>query len=557
MSIHTSIKYIFITGGVVSSLGKGITAASIGQLLESRGIKIALMKLDPYLNVDPGTMNPFQHGEVYVTDDGAETDLDLGHYYRFTNSPLSRASNATSGQIYDAVIKRERKGDYLGKTVQVIPHVTDEIKARILAAAHQETGTQVVLVEIGGTIGDIESLPFLEAIRQFRYERPKDCINIHLTYVPFLKAAGEVKTKPTQHSVQALREIGIIPDMILCRCENPLPEEIKEKISLFCHVPKEAVIDEIDVAHTIYEVPLELHRQGLDTMICQNLGLKAGAPDFSKWQKMVAALISSEIRPKEKIRVGIVGKYMDHQDAYKSVFEALQHGAIAAGVDLEIRRFESDRIVENGSIEKVIGGCDGYLVPGGFGERGWEGKVLTARYCRTKKIPYFGLCLGMQVMIVEFARGVLGLSEAHSTEVDPNTPDPVISMLSEQRNIENLGGTMRLGAYPCELKKDSLALQAYGKKIVWERHRHRYEFNNRYKPEFEKQGMLFSGTLEQGDLCEIAEIPSHPWMLGVQFHPEFKSKPLDPHPLFREFVAAMIVSKKKGTWEESRRLTLA
>jgi CTP synthase len=545
-------KYIFITGGVVSSLGKGITAASIGQLLECRGIKIALLKLDPYLNVDPGTMNPFQHGEVYVTDDGAETDLDLGHYYRFTNSPLSKASNATSGQIYDTVIKRERKGDYLGKTVQVIPHVTDEIKTRILACANQESETEVVIVEIGGTIGDIESLPFLEAIRQFRYERPKDCINIHLTYVPYLKAAGEVKTKPTQHSVQALREIGIVPDMILCRCENPLSEEIKAKISLFCNVPQEAVIDEKDVVHSIYEVPIELHNQRLDVMICKALGLKATGADLSPWEKMVQTVI----HPKGKAVVGIVGKYMDHQDAYKSVFEALHHGAIAAGVDLEIRRFESDRIVENGSVEKAIQGCDGYLVPGGFGERGWEGKILTARYCRTKKIPYFGLCLGMQVLIVEFARDVLGLAQAHSTEVDPNTPDPVISMLSEQRKIVNLGGTMRLGAYPCELNPESLAYRAYGKKIIWERHRHRYEFNNQYKTAFEEKGMLFSGRLEKGDLCEISEIPSHPWMLGVQFHPEFKSKPLDPHPLFRDFIASLMLIKG-GKWEESRRLTTA
>lgn len=527
-----NIKYIFVTGGVVSSLGKGLTAASIGQLLESRGVQIAMLKLDPYLNVDPGTMNPFQHGEVYVTDDGAETDLDLGHYYRYTHSPLSRASNATSGQIYDTVIKKERKGDYLGKTVQVVPHVTDEIKARILACANQQKGIEAVIVEIGGTIGDIESLPFLEAIRQFRYERPKDCINIHLTYVPFLKAAGEVKTKPTQHSVQALREIGIIPDMILCRCEETLHEEIKAKISLFCNVPQEAVMDEKDVARSIYEVPLDLHRQGLDEKICKMLGLKIGTADLSRWEKMLHTVL----QPKKKVVVGIVGKYMDHQDAYKSVFEALQHGAIAAEVELEIRRFESDRIVENGSVEKTIGGCDGYLVPGGFGERGWEGKILTAQYCRTKGIPYFGLCLGMQVMIVEFARHVLKLEKAHSTEVDKNTPHPVISMLTEQKKIENLGGTMRLGAYPCSVKKGTLAFKAYGKSLIWERHRHRYEFNNQYKKAFEEMGMVFSGHLENGDLCEISEVTEHPWMLGVQFHPEFKSKPLDPHPLFRDFI---------------------
>ena len=532
-----SLKYIFVTGGVVSSLGKGLTAASIGQLLEARGLKIALLKFDPYLNVDPGTMNPFQHGEVYVTDDGGETDLDLGHYYRFTYSPLSRASNATSGQIYEAVIKRERRGDYLGKTVQVIPHITDEIKSRILAVSKQDPGIQVILIEIGGTVGDIESLPFLEAIRQFRYERPKDCINIHLTYVPYLKAAGEVKTKPTQHSVQVLREIGIIPDIILCRCEEALSDDIKSKISLFCSVPQDAVIDEKDVEHSVYEVPLDLHRQGLDEKVCKMLDLHPKPADLSKWEKMVQTVI----HPKgPKICIGIVGKYMDHQDAYKSVFEALHHAAIFAGVKLEIRKFESDRIVEDGSVEKAIGGCDGYLVPGGFGERGWEGKVLTAKYCRTKNIPYFGLCLGMQVMIVEFARHVLGLKNAHSTEVDINTLEPVISMLSEQRNIQNLGGTMRLGAYPCSIKEGTLAYSAYGKKLISERHRHRYEFNNLYKKAFEDKGMVFSGVLENGELCEISEVKDHPWMLGVQSHPEFKSRPLEPHPLFREFIQAVV-----------------
>ncbi len=537
-----TIRYIFVTGGVVSSLGKGLTAAAIGHLLENRGVKIAFLKLDPYLNVDPGTMNPFQHGEVYVTDDGAETDLDLGHYYRYTHSPLSRASNATSGQIYDTVIKKERKGDYLGKTVQVIPHVTDEIKQRILACAHQDPATQVVIVEIGGTIGDIESLPFLEAIRQFRHERPKECLNIHLTYVPYLKAAGEVKTKPTQHSVQALRAIGIIPDMILCRCEEPLSQEIKAKISLFCNVREEAVIDEKDVAHSIYEVPLELHRQGLDTMIGKMLDLQLRSANLSSWEKMLHTIL----HPKGQVIIGIVGKYIDHQDAYKSVFEALHHAAIHAGVELEIRKFESDRVLENGSVEQTICGCDGYLVPGGFGERGWEGKIQTARYCRQNLIPYFGLCLGMQIMIVEFARHVLGLKNAHSTEVDPNTQDPVISMLSEQKQIQNLGGSMRLGAYPCELKQGSLAYKAYGRSLISERHRHRYEFNNQYKSAFEEKGMVFSGKLEHGELCEIAEIPTHPWMLGVQFHPEFKSKPLEPHPLFREFIQAAILARAQN-----------
>lgn len=538
--MQETVKYIFVTGGVVSSLGKGLTSASIGQLLESRGLKIAMLKLDPYLNVDPGTMNPFQHGEVYVTDDGAETDLDLGHYYRFTRSPLSKASNATSGQIYETVIKRERKGDYLGKTVQVVPHVTDEIKTRILACANQENGIQVVIVEIGGTVGDIESLPFLEAIRQFRYERPNDCVNIHLTYVPYLKAAGEVKTKPSQHSVQALREIGIVPDMILCRCEEALSEEIKAKISLFCNVPQEAVIDEKDVSHSIYEVPLELHRQGLDSMICKMLKIETKKSDLSQWERMLHVIL----HPKGKVIVGVVGKYMDHQDAYKSVFEALKHGAIAADIGLEIRRFESDKIMKHDTVEKAIGGCDGYLVPGGFGERGWEGKVLAAHYCRTRGIPYFGLCLGMQVLAVEFARNVLGLENANSTEIDPNTEHPVISMLSEQKKISIKGGTMRLGAYPCEIAPNTLAYKAYGKRLVWERHRHRYEFNNTYKAAFEAKGMIFAGKLENESLCEIAEIASHPWMLGVQFHPEFKSSPLHPHPLFRDFIAALIIAQQ-------------
>ncbi len=532
-------KYIFISGGVVSSLGKGLTSASIALLLESRGLKVSMLKLDPYLNVDPGTMNPFQHGEVYVTDDGAETDLDLGHYYRYTHAPLSKASNATSGQIYDAVIKRERKGDYLGKTVQVIPHVTDEIKQRILASAKQQIETDVVLVEIGGTVGDIESLPFLEAIRQFRYERPKDCINIHLTYIPYLKAAGEVKTKPTQHSVQVLREIGIIPDIILCRCEQSLSEEIKDKISLFCSVPKEAVIDEVDVSFSIYEVPLSLHAQGLDNKICHLLDLPQGRPDISKWE----AMLHDMRHPKGKVVIGIVGKYLQHQDAYKSVFEALQHGAIANRVDLEIRRFESEKILENGSVEQTIAGCDGYLVPGGFGERGWMGKIMTAKYCREKKIPYFGLCLGMQVMCVEFARHVLGLTDANSTEIDPNTPHPVISLLSEQKGIEDLGGTMRLGAYNCQIKAGTKAEKAYGKTLVSERHRHRFEFNNRFKELCEKQGLILTGVLENSHLCEIAEIKDHPWMLGVQYHPEFKSKPTEPHPLFRDFIAAVIANK--------------
>jgi CTP synthase len=534
-------KYIFISGGVVSSLGKGLTAASIAMLLESRGLNVAMLKLDPYLNVDPGTMSPFQHGEVYVTDDGAETDLDLGHYYRYTNVTVSRLSNATSGQIYDAVIKRERRGDYLGKTVQVIPHVTDEIKQRILACSKQHAEPDVVLVEIGGTIGDIESLPFFEAIRQFRYERPKDCLNIHLTYVPFLKAAGEVKTKPTQHSVQALREIGIMPDIILCRCETHLSEEIKDKISLFCNVPKEAVMEVADVESSIYEVPINLYKQGLDQKICQMLNLPCNKADLGKWEKMLHHLFN----PKGKVIIGIIGKYIQHQDAYKSVFEALMHGALSNQVEIEIRTFESDKVLDKGDVEKTIGGCDGYLVPGGFGERGWMGKIMTAKYCREKKIPYFGLCLGMQVMCVEFARHVLKLSDANSTEIDPKTAHPIVSLLSEQKAIANLGGTMRLGAFACQVKPGSKAEKAYGATRISERHRHRWEFNNIYKDDCEKSGLNFSGILEEGHLCEIAEVKDHPWMVGVQFHPEFKSKPTDPHPLFRDFIAAALQNKKR------------
>ncbi len=532
-------KYIFVTGGVCSSLGKGLTSASIGLLLEKKGLKVALLKLDPYLNVDPGTMSPFQHGEVYVTDDGAETDLDLGHYYRYTNSPLSRASSATSGQIYNTVIRRERAGEYLGKTVQVIPHITDEIKQRILQCAKQDK-IDVVVVEIGGTVGDIESLPFLEAIRQFRYDHLGNCLNIHLTYVPYVRAAGEVKTKPTQHSVQSLRQIGIFPDIIVCRCETHLPEGVKDKISLFCNVPLNAVIEEADVKNTIYEVPLDLHQEGIDSLICELLKLPNHEVDLSDWHKIVDTIKN----PKGTITVGIVGKYVSHQDAYKSVFEALHHAAIAEGYKLIIKRFEADKIMENDSVEKAIKGCDGYLVPGGFGERGWMGKILSAKYCREKKIPYFGICLGMQIMAVEFARHAAHLEDANSTEMDPNTKHPVISLLSEQKEVKDMGGTMRLGSYLCDLKEGSKAFAAYQQPKIAERHRHRFEFNNKYKQEMEQAGFVISGVLENAGLCEIAEIKDHPWMLGVQFHPEFKSKPTEPHPLFRDFVRAMIAHQR-------------
>ncbi len=536
-------KYLFITGGVCSSLGKGLTAASIGMLLEKKGLKIALLKFDPYLNVDPGTMSPYQHGEVYVTDDGAETDLDLGHYYRYTNSPLSRVSNATSGQIYNTVIRRERQGDYLGKTVQVIPHITDEIKQRIHACAKQEENIDVVIVEIGGTVGDIESLPFLEAIRQFRNENKGSCLNIHLTYVPYLKAAGEVKTKPSQHSVQVLREIGIFADIIICRCEMSLSDEVKDKLSLYCNVSRHAVIEEVDVEFSIYEVPLKLHEQNIDSMICEMLNLPNKPANLNDWEKILETLR----HPKGTVTVGIIGKYVQHQDAYKSVFEALHHGAISLGYKLIIKRFEADKLLDEGvDLEKTIAGCDGYLVPGGFGERCWMGKIYSAKYCRENKIPYFGICLGMQVMAVEFARHAAHIEDANTTEVDPFTKNPVISLLSEQKEVQEMGGTMRLGNYVCKLLSGSKAQEAYKSDKISERHRHRYEFNNKYKEQMEKAGFIISGILEDASLCEIAEIKDHPWMLGVQFHPEFKSKPTQPHPLFKDFVSAMIKHKAKA-----------
>lgn len=532
----SSRKYIFITGGVVSSLGKGLTLASIAMLLEKKGFTIAMLKLDPYLNVDPGTMNPFEHGEVYVTDDGIETDLDLGHYYRYTSSPLSHLSTATSGQIYETVIRSERMGNYLGKTVQVIPHITDEIKKRITQCG-ESNSAEVVLIEIGGTIGDIESLPFLEAIRQFRYERPEDCLNIHMTYVPYLKAAGEVKTKPTQHSVQTLRSIGILPDFILCRSESTLSAEIKDKISLFCNLPPSSIFDEVDVKTTIYEVPLMLHNQRIADRICLQLGLANPPIDLSEWQNLIEKINA----PKGIVTVGVVGKYLQHKDAYKSVFEALEHGAIAAGYQLNIETIESDKI---DSLE-ALKSCDGYLVPGGFGERGWDGKIDTARHCRENNIPYFGICLGMQVMVVEFARNVLRLKGANSTEMEPGAKDPIISLLSEQEGIQEKGGTMRLGSYPCQLREGSRAYSAYNSPKIAERHRHRYEFNNRYKEAIEQNGLVISGMLHEGNLCEIVEVKEHPWMVGVQFHPEFKSRPTEAHPLFRDFVQAMIRFKEK------------
>ncbi|MCH9611606.1 MAG: CTP synthase [Chlamydiia bacterium] len=530
--------FIFVTGGVLSSLGKGITSASLALILEQKGYNVALLKFDPYLNVDPGTMNPFQHGEVYVTDDGCETDLDLGHYYRFSNSPLSKYSTTTSGQAYESVIKNERRGDYLGKTVQVIPHVTDEIKGRILLCAEQEPNIDITIVEIGGTVGDIESLPFLEAIRQFKSERPRNCLNIHLTHVPYLKNAGEMKTKPTQHSVQLLRQIGIVPDMIFCRTEIPLSDELKEKISLFCSVRKESVIDVVDVDHTIYEVPLHLLSTGVDQQITEMLNLNEKQSDLAEWKGMVNQLI----HPASEVKIAIVGKYVEHQDAYKSVVESLIHGGISNDTYVDLQYIDSDEIASG----ECLRGVHGVLVPGGFGSRGYHGKLIAAQFCRENNIPYFGICMGMQVMAVEFSKNVLGLQDANTTEIDPKCKDPIISLLEEQQEMENLGGTMRLGSYPCVLTEGSLAHKAYGTQEIHERHRHRYEFNNKYLSPCQTRGLNVSGRYAEKDLVEILEVRDHRWMLGVQFHPEFKSKPTAPHPLFSAFVEASLAYSQEG-----------
>ncbi|MCS7089984.1 MAG: CTP synthase [Verrucomicrobiota bacterium] len=530
------MKYIFITGGVVSSLGKGLTAAALGTLLENRGLRVALQKFDPYLNVDPGTMSPYQHGEVYVLDDGAETDLDLGHYERFTHTKLTRLNNLTSGQVYQTVLNNEREGKYLGKTVQVIPHVTDEIKNRIRQLA-QHTGADVIITEIGGTTGDIEGLPFLEAIREFAHEvRPGNAIFIHVTYVPYIRAAGELKTKPTQQSVAKLREIGIMPHIIVCRCERPLEKELRHKISMFCNVPVEAVIEEKDVDHSIYEVPLMLQREGMDELVCRLLDLDTPPANMSHWQEILRKLIA----PRHRVRIGVVGKYVGLQDAYKSVYEALSHGGIANDCGVQVVRIEAEDLEKHGS-EPLLKDLDGILVPGGFGERGVEGKIQAVRFAREHKVPYLGLCLGMQVACIEFARHVLGLTDAHSTEFQPDTPHPVIALLDEQRQVTRKGGTMRLGAQPCQLKVGSRAAQLYGAFLVQERHRHRYEFNNTYRELFEQAGMVFSGLSPDGKLVELIELPDHPFFLASQFHPEFLSKPHQPHPLFRGLIHAALM----------------
>jgi CTP synthase len=527
------MKYIFVTGGVVSSLGKGLTAAALGTLLENRGLKVVLQKFDPYLNVDPGTMSPYQHGEVYVLDDGAETDLDLGHYERFTNVKLTRLNNLTSGQVYQTVLNNEREGRYLGKTVQVIPHVTDEIQNRIHILA-ETSKADVIITEIGGTTGDIEGLPFLEAIREFALGAGHgNVVFMHVTYVPFIKAAGELKTKPTQQSVAKLREIGIAPHILICRCEQPLDKDVRQKISLFCNVPYEAVIEEKDVDHSIYEVPLMLQRERLDDLVCRLLHLDTGTATMTHWQEIIRKLIA----PAHRVRIGVVGKYIGLQDAYKSVYEAIIHGGIANDCGVEIQRVDSEDIEREGP-DKVLKGLGGVLVPGGFGERGIEGKIKAAQYARENNVPYLGLCLGMQIATIEFARNVLKLTKAHSTEFDSNTAHPVIAMLDEQTRVTKKGGTMRLGAQPCQLVMGTRTQQLYGSFVVKERHRHRYEFNNSYRERFEKAGFTFSGFTPDGKLVEIIELPKHPFYVASQFHPEFHSKPHQPHPLFKGFIAA-------------------
>jgi CTP synthase len=526
-------KYIFVTGGVVSSLGKGITAASIGRLLISRGLNIRMQKLDPYLNVDPGTMSPYQHGEVYVTDDGAETDLDLGHYERFTGQPTSKRSNFTAGRIYWEVLKKERHGDYLGRTIQMVPHITDEIKQAIRSL--DEDKVDVILCELGGTVGDIESLTFLEAIRQIGLEDGRDNVMyIHLTYVPFIRAAGEVKTKPSQHSVAKLREIGIIPDALICRTEVALTEEVKQKLSLFCNVPKHAVIDERDVEHSIYEVPLVLSEQGLDELVMVHFRLARPFVELDAWRRMVDTVI----RPKGTVRIGVVGKYAELQDAYKSIFEAIEHGGIAHGFATEIVKIPAEDI-EAGKASRLEE-LSGILVPGGFGTRGIEGKIAGIRAAREQGIPFLGICLGLQCAVIEFARHACGLPKANTTEIDKSAVDPVVCLMEEQEEVHDLGGTMRLGAWPATLAKGSRAAEAYGTTQISERHRHRFEVNNKYRETLEEHGMRLSGLSPDGKLVEMVELRDHPWFVATQFHPEFKSQPMLPHPLFKAFVGAAI-----------------
>ena len=527
-------KYIFVTGGVVSSLGKGITAASLGRLLKMRGISVSIQKLDPYLNVDPGTMSPYQHGEVFVTDDGAETDLDLGHYERFIDINLTKHNTVTTGKVYWSVITKERRGDYLGGTVQVIPHITNEIKERVYRCA-KSNDSEVVIVEVGGTVGDIESLPFLESIRQIKKEVGRENVMyIHLTLVPYIHAAGELKTKPTQHSVKELRSIGIQPNVIVCRTEHPWPDDLKDKIALFCDVDPRAVIQNSN-ASSIYEVPLLLAEQGLDQIVVETLGLKAEKADLTEWQDLVNRIN----HPEKKVTIGLVGKYIALQDAYLSVAESLRHAGIYHNAEVEIKWIQAEELNED-NVAEVLSSVNGILVPGGFGDRGVEGKILAIQYARENKVPFLGICLGMQCAVIEYARNVVGLAEAHSSEFAPDTPYPVIDLLPEQRDINEKGGTMRLGLYPCKTVAGSLAQKIYGDEIIYERHRHRYEFNNEFKKKLLDAGLKIGGTLPDGSLVEIVELEEHPWFIAAQFHPEFKSRPNRAHPLFREFVGAAL-----------------
>lgn len=539
----TNTKYIFVTGGVVSSLGKGITAASLGRLLKSRGYRVTIQKFDPYINIDPGTMSPYQHGEVFVTDDGAETDLDLGHYERFIDINLSKNSNTTTGKIYQSVINKERRGDYLGGTVQVIPHITNEIKERVFRVGKQDNA-DFVITEIGGTVGDIESLPFLEAIRQVKKDVGKnDVLYIHVTLVPYISAAGELKTKPTQHSVKELRSIGISPDIIVCRSEKPISKEMREKMAMFCDVDPDAVIQNL-TARSIYEVPMLMEEQGLDTIVLRKLEMEDKPKDMQGWHDMVARILK---KYDKKVTIAVVGKYVALQDAYISITESLRHAAVANEAELDIHWVNAEEIeADDTDMDKVMAGVDGILVPGGFGNRGIEGKIKAIQYAREHKIPFFGICLGMQCAVIEFARHVCGMADANSSEFNPNSTHPVIDLMPEQIDVEDLGGTMRLGLYPCKVYPDTLTSKAYNAELIYERHRHRYEFNNAFREEIVGKGLVLGGTLPNGRLVEIVELPEseHPWFLGAQFHPEFKSRPTNPHPLFRDFVGAAVKHHK-------------
>jgi CTP synthase len=529
------IKYIFVTGGVVSSIGKGIAAASIGALLETRGLKVAMTKMDPYINVDPGTMSPFQHGEVFVTDDGAETDLDLGHYQRFTKAHMTRRNSFTTGQVYDAVINRERKGDYLGGTVQVIPHITEQIKANIVAASE---GADVSIVEVGGTVGDIESMPFLEAIRQMRNELGREnAIFVHVTLIPYIRAAGELKTKPTQHSVKELRSIGIQPDILVCRADQPMPQDVRDKISLFCNLDKDAVFEALDVDN-IYRMPTIYHEQGLDSRITELLGIWTAQPNLEAWQRIIERLE----KPKHRVRIAVVGKYMGNKDSYKSVYEALTHGGIDYESSVEIIGIDAEQINHSTALE-TLNGVDGILVPGGFGDRGISGKIAAIRFARENNIPFFGICLGMQLACLEFAHHVLKLPESDSEEFNPKAKNKVIVLMDSQLGVERKGGSMRLGAWECKLTPGSKAFSAYNVERISERHRHRFEFNSAMRDTFEQGGLMVSGESPDGTLVEIMELKGHPWFVGCQFHPELKSRPIAPHPLFREFVGAALQQK--------------